>query len=169
MREYFSTCHILHCRKIAPLVFVRQVCDVGPELAVRNIRSEGAIQDIWCCAVFLSGFLYGLVRILLSDDREEMIFLHEPEHFFMVHSFASLSELHSNDPISVLSMVFPYDRFDSDHIFLLTFISGGSHENALFPCVVSRERYPGDIAEHSDGMFGRKVFQCLPCFISGKL
>lgn len=168
-REYFRTCHISDYRKIAPLPLVWNVGDVGSEFPVWNIGLEFTIQNIRCRLMLLGCSLHHSVRILSTNHGEEMIFFHESVDFLVVHSLSFLTELHGDNPISVLFVEFQNELLYFFNICFLSFFFGRSFWHTFFPSIVSREWYPGNITECWNGMMRRKVSDDTPFLWSANL
>ena len=120
--EYFTTCHIFDYGKIAPLILVGNVGDIGSEFPEWNIGSEFTIQYIWCCPMLLSSFLYESVRVFSSHLCEQIVCTHDSEHFLVVHSISFFLKFHGDDPVSVFLVVFFHKFSDELQVwFLLVF------------------------------------------------
>ena len=85
-------------------------------------------------------------------------------HLLVVHDRSFLPKKHRNDPISMSSPVSENQCPDLFCILLLLIFFQFPFSNALSPSIVTRERYPGNIAEHPEGMTGRDPADYFPFF-----
>lgn len=73
--------------------------------------------------MLLSCFLYKSVRISPPYLCEQIVFVHDSEHFLVVHGLSFFLELHGDDSISVLLVVFFHEFSDELQIpFFLTLL-----------------------------------------------
>lgn len=128
--------------------------------------------------MFLGCLLYQSVRILSTDNWEEMILFHESVYFLVIHGFSLFcfsfsfsfsasvvsffSKLHSNDSISVFPMIFLYQFFDMGHICFFSLFFGRTTRNTLFPGIISRKWHPGNATQYWKWIYKRKYWDDIP-------
>lgn len=111
--------------------------------------------------MFLGCFLYESVRIFSSYICEQIVFVHDSEHFLVIHGLSFLLELHGDDSVSVLLVVFFHKFPDELQIrFFLTFL-GLSQGCLLLLLVISGKRNLSDLAKKWDRIFPREFLKCL--------
>lgn len=83
-----------------------QVGDVRSDFPKRNHPAKLTTQYIWGNPMLLCFLHDHLVRILPSYLCEQIVFVHKPEHFLVVHAHFSFSKYHNHGSVSVFSLGF---------------------------------------------------------------